>query len=90
VRAAGGEPARLSAAKSANPGTVGKPRRLFGDRLYPLSDAARNADPAVMRQLLRDALDTDAKGKSGGGTPAIDLEAMAVRFSEALGGPHRR
>ncbi len=80
----------LAAAKGANPGSVGKSRKLWGDRLYPIADAARQADPVAMRALLRDALDTDAKGKSGGGIPSIDLEALAVRFSATLGGQARR
>ncbi len=70
----------------AEQNAVGKSRKLWGDRLYPVADAASGADAESLRALLNDALDTDAKGKSGGGTPVIDLEALAVRFAQTLGG----
>ncbi len=76
----------LAGSKSANPASVGKSRKLWGDRLHPVSNAARRLDPETARALLRDALEADAKGKSGRGIPAITLETMAVRFSAALGG----
>lgn len=65
---------------------VGKARKLWGERVRPIAAGARIADPTALRRLLYDALEADAKGKSGGGTPAIDLEVMAVRFAEVLGG----
>lgn len=73
-------------ASSGQQQAVGKSRKLWGDRLAPVSERARRADPAALRALLDDALETDAKGKSGRGTPVIDLEALAVRFASVLGG----
>ncbi len=76
----------LGRSNRAEQSAVGKSRKLWGDRMYPVADAAAGADPEALRALLDDALDTDAKGKSGGGTPVIDLEALAVRFSQTLAG----
>lgn len=73
----------------AEQGAVGKSRKLWGDRLFPIADKAARADAETLRSLLNAALDTDAKGKSGGGTPVIDLEALAVRFAGVLGGGPR-
>ena len=76
----------LGRSNRAEQSAVGKSRKLWGDRMYPVADAAARADPEALRTLLDAALDTDAKGKSGGGTPVIDLEALAVRCSQTLAG----
>jgi len=71
-------------AGAKNPAEAGKPRRLYGWRLSPIADAAKRADPVALRRLLRDALETDAKGKSGAGRPETNLEVLAVRFAQTL------
>ncbi len=63
---------------------VARARKLWGDRLTPVEAAARRADLHELFQLLTDALDTDAKGKSGVGDPAINLEVLALRFAQTL------
>lgn len=71
-------------AASGNPQAAGKARKLFGFRLNPIADAARRADPESLRALMREAIETDAKGKSGVGVPRTNLEALAVRFAQTL------
>ncbi len=74
----------LSAGGDARPAEVGKARKLWGDRLRPVASAARRADRAALRALLTEAIETDAKGKSGVGRPAVSLEMLAIRFAQVL------
>ncbi|HHN78808.1 MAG TPA: DNA polymerase III subunit delta [Phycisphaerales bacterium] len=74
----------LSARGGARPAEVGKARKLWGDRLRPIEAAARRADRGALRALLTDAIETDAKGKSGVGRPAVSLEVLAARFAQVL------
>lgn len=66
------------------PDEVGRPRKLWGYRLTPIESAARRADPDALRDLLNHALETDVKGKSGVGNPAVSLEILAWRFAQTL------
>ncbi|USO00128.1 MAG: DNA polymerase III subunit delta [Phycisphaeraceae bacterium] len=63
---------------------VGKARKLWGFRLSPVEAGAKRADAATLRRLLDEALEVDAKGKSGVGKPEISLEVLAGRFAQTL------
>lgn len=74
----------ISARGKARPADIGKSRRLWGDRLRPIEAAARRADREALRRLLDEAINTDARGKSGVGRPAVSLEVLAARFAQVL------
>lgn len=55
--------------------------RIWGDASRPILTAARSSDPGDLADLLRDAVDIDAKCKTGQTEPALAFEELAVRFA---------
>lgn len=68
--AAGGDPTELA-----------KLYKLWGPSRDAVLRVARRLDPARTRAILHIALEADAAGKSGLGTPARTLEILAARFA---------
>ncbi len=60
--------------------------RLFGDGGGAVLTAARKLSPAAQAELMRLAVETDIRAKSGLGDPERGLELLALRFVGALHG----
>lgn len=58
--------------------------RLWGPGGNRLLEAARRLTPARARRLLRDAIETDVRGKSGQGDELRGLEVLALQFAQAV------
>ena len=67
------------------PGTVSKKLKLWPpEKQRKVLGAAERVEPAAAAGLLRDALETDAGLKSGGGNQRRLLEVMAVKVTSVL------
>ena len=60
--------------------------RLYGDAGGAVMTAARRLTPAAQAELMRLAVETDIRAKSGLGDPERGLELLALRFVSALHG----
>jgi DNA polymerase III subunit delta len=73
--------------EGGNPWEIGNKLKLWPpDRKEAVLAAARRADPARLRELLRAAVQTDMRFKSGYGEPERALEVLALKFAETVGG----
>jgi DNA polymerase III subunit delta len=65
--------------------------KVFGpgasEMLADMARAVKILTPAAAARLLSQTVQTDAANKSGLGEPVRNLETMAVRFAQAIGGP---
>ncbi|RMH25957.1 MAG: DNA polymerase III subunit delta [Planctomycetota bacterium] len=60
---------------------VSRQAKIWGEAQRPILAAARRAQPADLASLLDDAVETDARCKTGRADPARALEALALRFA---------
>lgn len=65
----------------ANPWQAAGKAKIWGEAKDAIVDAARRADPDALADLLDDAVESDARCKSGLADPMRSLEALAVRFA---------
>jgi DNA polymerase III subunit delta len=68
-----------------NPWQIGTKLKLWPEhRREAILAAAKRADPARFRELLRAAIQTDQRFKSGYGDPERGLETLALKFAQTL------
>ena len=77
---AGAQLARQGAPSSAIAGQL----RLFGSARNAILEAVRREDPGVFAQLLRDALNTDRKVKTGLADAERSLEGLTVLLTDTI------
>jgi DNA polymerase-3 subunit delta len=65
-------------------GAVRGQLKLWGDTTEPILHIALHIEPAILAQLLRQAIDTDMHNKSGQGDPVRNVERMLVRIADTL------
>ncbi|MCA9293293.1 MAG: DNA polymerase III subunit delta [Phycisphaerales bacterium] len=66
------------------PGAISSRLRLWGPAGSRLLDVAKHLSPARARRLLRDAIETDMRGKTGQGDELRGLEVLAIQFAQAI------
>jgi DNA polymerase-3 subunit delta len=71
-------------AEGAPPRQAAKAAGMWGAGLEPLVEAAGRVDERRAAALLREAVETDFRGKSGTGDEKAELEALSVRFCDTL------
>ena len=76
--------ATAAIAHGANPASVAKELRLWGQSKDAVLGAARRLNPAQTLELLNAAIEADLAAKTGRGVPARLLERVALRFAGAL------
>ena len=60
---------------------VSRQVKIWGEASRPILAAARSADPSILADLMQDAVEMDAKNKTGQSEPAIGFEKLAIRFA---------
>ncbi len=78
--------ASQSLAVGEGSGAIAKRLRLWGPAGDRLMSVAKHLTPARARRLLRDAIETDVRGKTGQGDNVRGLEVLTIQFAQALGG----
>jgi DNA polymerase III delta subunit len=68
-----------------NPSFVAKRLGIWGAMEGPLTKVARRLTPSQSADLLRAAVECDARNKSGRGDPRHNVETLALRFCAAVG-----
>lgn len=71
-------------AQGTAPAAAGRSLRLWGPVGEALRRVAPRADPRALARLLHDAVEADARGKTGQGDPERGLELLTLRFASAL------
>jgi DNA polymerase-3 subunit delta len=67
-----------------NPWSLAGKLRLWGDSKEPILAAAKRLDPTKAAALFKEAVTADRKSKTGQTDPERALEALAIRFAQAL------
>ncbi|MCU0689020.1 MAG: hypothetical protein MUE97_04685, partial [Phycisphaerales bacterium] len=67
-----------------NPSFVAKRLGIWGAMEGPLTKVARRLTPSQSADLLRAAVECDARNKSGRGEPRHNVETLALRFCAAM------
>lgn len=68
------------------PQAAGRSAKLWGPSAEMIRAAARRVSPKQAAELLRECVEADYRGKSGGGDIRIALEVLGLRFSAAARG----
>jgi len=66
-------------------GAIRSQLRLWGETTELILAIAGRTDPSALAQLLRSAIETDARAKSGLGDPQRSLEALVVQIADTIG-----
>lgn len=77
-------------AAGASPQAIRKDLRLWGASANAIPAAAERVRPATLRRLVDASIEADRRSKRGIGEPHRDLEVLAIRFADTLGGGRRR
>jgi DNA polymerase-3 subunit delta len=71
-------------ARGQSPGALRGPLRLFGGMEEPVFRIARRIGPDRAAALFKEAVETDARQKTGSGDPVRNLESLTIRFARAF------
>ena len=71
--------------QGATRGQIAGPMKLWGSVGDGVFEAARSLDPLRSAQLLRSAVNTDRRSKSGIGNDVRSLEALTVLVADTMG-----
>lgn len=63
--------------------------KLWGDSIQPIMTAARGCEPGFLAEMLKAAIETDLKSKTGLGDSTRSLEALTVRIADGIGAARR-